>query len=215
MVPELTVELRDVQECRYLDLVNHLLVISILLPSIVDPGFSTLRNSSAFELLAYLAIGMICFEIPLLLLCPYRRMSSLGTLPLMFFLSVCLLWSPAGYAVKTLTFPPQKFPVSYVFFRSVAHYFPVYGIISWCPMCRLLKTSDSANFLLEIQATRTSMSITFTYGMCTQNLKLWEWNLRPSFVTEFVDPVENAGILRKNCWIVSFFNIFFNFFNKQ
>ena len=49
---------------------------------------------------------------------------------------------------------------------------PVYGIISWCTMCRLLLTSESANFLLEIQASCTSMSITLTFGMCTQNLEL-------------------------------------------
>ena len=49
---------------------------------------------------------------------------------------------------------------------------PVYGIISWSPMCRLLRTSDSANFLLEIQATCTSIYNTLTFGMYTQNLEL-------------------------------------------
>ena len=48
----------------------------------------------------------------------------------------------------------------------------VYGIISWCPMCRLLRTSDSANFLLEIQATCTSIHNILTFGMYTQNLEL-------------------------------------------
>ena len=48
----------------------------------------------------------------------------------------------------------------------------VYGIISWCTMCRLFQTSDSDNFLLEIQATSTSLSSTLTFGMCTQNLEL-------------------------------------------
>ena len=96
---------------------------------------------------------------------------------------LCLLWSPARYAVKTLYLllseelqlsPPQKLPVSYVFLRSAAHYLPVYGIISWCPMCRLLQTSDSANSLLEIQATSTSIYYTFIFGMFTQNLELRE-----------------------------------------
>ena len=33
---------------------------------------------------------------------------------------------------------------------------PVYEIVSWCPMCRHLQTSDSANFLLKLHATSTS-----------------------------------------------------------
>ena len=50
--------------------------------------FSTLRNSSALELLVYLAIGMIHSEI-LALPCPYRRTMSLSILLLMFVLT-CL-----------------------------------------------------------------------------------------------------------------------------
>ena len=68
--------------------------------------------------------------------------------------------------------PPQKVPVSLYSLGLRPIFSPVYGIISWCSICRLLQTSDSANSLLEIQATCTSMFITFTYGMCTQNLEL-------------------------------------------
>ena len=35
---------------------------------------------------------------------------------------------------KLHLFPPQKLPVSYILLRSAAHYLPVYGIKSWCPM---------------------------------------------------------------------------------
>ena len=59
--------------------------------------------------------------------------------------------------------PPQKLPVSYVFLWSAALTSPVYGIISWCSMCRLLQTSDSANLFLKIQVTCTSMSIIVTF----------------------------------------------------
>ena len=101
-------------------------------------------------------------------------------------LDACLLWSLAESAEKTLYFlsieklqfsPPQKLPVFYVFLWFATHCLPVYGIISWCPMYRLLQTSNSANFLLEIQATSTFMLITLTLGMCTQSFELREWNL--------------------------------------
>ena len=93
----------------------------------------------------------------------------------------CLLWSPAGYAVKTLYLllreklqlsPPQKLPVSFVFLLSAAHYLPVYGIISWYPMCRLLRISDSANSLLEIQAIECLCPLHPPFRMCIQNLEL-------------------------------------------
>ena len=48
----------------------------------------------------------------------------------------------------------------------------VYVIISWCPMYRLLRTSDSANFIFEIQVTCLSVSYTLTFGLETQNFKL-------------------------------------------
>ena len=134
---------------------------------------------------------------------PYWRMMSFDILPMMLVLTACLLWSPAGYAKKTLYLLlreklqlslPQKLPVSYVFIRSVAHYLLVYGIISWCPMYRLLQTSGSANSLLEIQATSTSM---YSHSHLGCEHKIWNyegWNLRPNFITEFIDPVENTGI---------------------
>ena len=49
---------------------------------------------------------------------------------------------------------------------------PVYGIISWCPMCRLLRISDSVDFLLETQVTCTFIYNTLTFEMCTRNLEL-------------------------------------------
>ena len=108
----------------------------------------------------------------LVLPCPYRCMMSIGIMPMMLADFAFLLWSPARYAVKTLYLllreklhlsSPQKLPVSYVFLQSAVHYLPVYWIISWCPMCRLLQTSNSANFLLKIQATWMSMSITLVF----------------------------------------------------
>ena len=118
----------------------------------------------------------------------------------------CFLSSLAGYAVKTHTYyleklqlsPPQKLPVSYVFLRSATHYLPriwdhkLVSDVSAPPDFRQCQP------LLEIQATCKSMSITFTLG-CVH--KIWnydEWNLRPNFVTEFVDPVKSTGIFYLN-----------------
>ena len=111
----------------------------------------------------------------------YRRMSSLGILPLMHILTSCLLWSPAGWTIKTLYLQLER-NSNFLLLRnylSLMYSFGlrpiislVYGIISWCQMYRLLQTSESTNFLLEIQAISTSMSITLTFGMCTQNLEL-------------------------------------------
>ena len=123
---------------------------------------------------------MIRFGI-LVLPCPYRRMMSLGILLLIFVWFASILWSPAGYAVKTLYLlhreklqlsPPRKLPVSFVFLRSSAHYLPRiwnHKLVSDVPAPR---TFYSANSLLEIQATCTSMSITLTFEKCTQNSEL-------------------------------------------
>ena len=92
--------------------------------------------------------------------------------------------------------PPQKLPVSFVFILYAAHYLPVYGIISWCSMCPLLQTSDRAKFILEIQATCTSYVHSTRLLGCIHKILNYEWwNLRQNFWTEFVDPVENTGIL--------------------
>ena len=39
----------------------------------------------------------------------------------------------------------QLLPVSYVFLRSVIHYFPDNRILIWCPLFWLFQTSDSTN----------------------------------------------------------------------
>ena len=94
--------------------------------------WSTLRNLNALELLEYLAIE---WSVPESL---YLHVHTGVWCPLascFWYLAwlACLLWSPAGYAVKTLFLllweklqlsPPQKLPVSFVFLRSAAHYLP-------------------------------------------------------------------------------------------
>ena len=62
-------------------------------------------------------------------------------------------------------------------------------------MCRLLQTSDSANPLSEIQATSTSLSYTSQLECVYKIWNYKRWNLQPIFVTGFIDPVENTGIL--------------------
>ena len=98
-------------------------MISVLFPSIVDLGYSTRRNSSALELLAYLATGMIRSEIPLYF---HSYWLMLGILLLMLILTASLLWSPAWWAVKTIyhleretpTFSSSEIACTYVYFRS-------------------------------------------------------------------------------------------------
>ena len=83
-------------------------------------------------------------------------------------------------------------------FGPKAHYLPVNGIISWCLMCRLLQTSDSANFLLKFRLFVRLCSIHSPLGC---EYKIWNYeglNLRSDFVTRFVDPVVNTGILNKS-----------------
>ena len=108
---------------------------------------------------------------------------------------------------EKLQLSPQKLPVSYIFIRSAAHYSFTYGIVSCCQVYLFLQTSDSANFILEIQATCTSMSITLTFGMCTQILestdlepatKFCNWIHRSSWVymdSRKLKPLVFRGIL--------------------
>ena len=66
-------------------------------------------------------------------------------------------------------------------------------------MYRLLQTSFNANFVLEIQVTRMSMSNTLTFWIVCH--KIWNYeglSMRPNFVTGFVDPIVNTGILIKS-----------------
>ena len=127
----------------------------------------------------------------LVLSCPYRRMIFLGILLLMLVLT-CLSWLACldllvfcniqldmqwklstYYLERNSNFLLLRNYLSLMYsFDPRPIISPVYSIISWCSICRLLWTSESANFLLEIQASCTSMSITLTFGMCTQNLEL-------------------------------------------
>ena len=112
----------------------------------------------------------------------YRCMMSLGVLLLMLVLtclsSVIPSWICSENSRPTTLERNSNFLLLRNYLSLMYSFGPrpitslVYGIISWCPMCRLLWTSDSANFFLEIQATCTSISITLTFGMCTQNLEL-------------------------------------------
>ena len=134
----------------------------------------------------------------------YRRMTSLGILPLMVVLTACLPWSQAGWAEKTLNLVLER-SSNFLFLRSYLSLmysfdlrlitFPVYGIVSWCPMYRFFQTSDSSNFLLEFQATCTYMSLHSLLGYVHKILNYEEWNLRPNFITGFIFLVENSNIL--------------------
>ena len=54
-----------------------------------------------------------------------------------------------------------------------------------------------ANFLLEIQATSTLMSITLAFGNVFSKFGITrDETLDPNFVTEFVDLVKNTGIFK-------------------
>ena len=157
------------------------LVTSYTTPFYRRFGFGTLRNSSALELLAYTATGMIHFGIPCASMfiqaydVPWHPASE--ALCLDCFSSVIPSWIGSENSLLTTREKfqlshTQKLSVFFVFFLSATLYLSVHEIVSWCQMCRLLYTSDSANFLLEIQATYLSMFITLTFGMCTQNLEL-------------------------------------------
>ena len=132
MASELTVEPRNVREYGHVRPETPPLATSYTTPFCRRFGWSILRNSSALELLVYLAIGWsvlesLYFHVHTGVWCP--QTSCFWCLSWL----TCLLWSPAGYAVKTLYLllreklqlsPPQKLPVSYVFLLSAVHYLP-------------------------------------------------------------------------------------------
>ena len=74
-----------------------------------------------------------------------------------------------------------------------AHYFPIYGIISWCLMCWLLQTSDSANS--RIQEVSTLALIHSPLGCVHRVWNYEELILQPKLGIKFVDLFQNAGIL--------------------
>ena len=66
---------------------------------------------------------------------------------------------------------PQKLPVFLYSFGPQ----PIISRIwnhKWCPICRLLQTSESANSLLKIQAISKSKSSKLPFEFCTQNSEL-------------------------------------------
>ena len=107
------------------------LVTLIQLPSLVDSG------SVLYEIQMHLNYWHILqqrWSVPesLVLQCPYRRMMSLGILPLMLCVFDCLSseipsWKGNENALLTrvkLQLFPLKLPAFFIFLRSAAYYFP-------------------------------------------------------------------------------------------
>ena len=119
-----------------------------------------------------------------------------------YLLLACLLWYQLDRQRKLIIYYLERnsnFLLRHVCLlcipsvRGPLH--PAYRTIRWCPMCRLLQISDSASFLLWIQATCKSCSIHLLLG-CIYEIRNYEGSSQwPNFATEFVDPLENAGIL--------------------
>ena len=166
---------RDVQEYRPSASRDFLLVTSLPVPFYRRFGFSILRNSSALELLVNYVIEMI--RLGILSTSTHTglwrpKASCLRCLSWLFLSSLILGWIDREkylfkFHQKLQLSSPQKLPISCVFLQSAAHYLSVYGIIYWYPMFRLLRIFDSANFLLKIYTTSSSMLIIFTFRMYT------------------------------------------------
>ena len=131
--------------------------------------------------------------------CSYRRMMSFGILLLMLVFcdpQLDMQWKLSTYYLEKLQLsPPQKLPVSYVFLRSGAHY-----LLSIWDHKLVSDVSAPPDFwkckpLLKF---RLLVRLCPLHSLLGCIHKIWNYegrNLRSNFVTEFVDPVENTGIL--------------------
>ena len=153
VAPELTVEPRDVREYGHSasrDSSTSNLFYNSLLSLIL------VKYSSKFKC-TWIITGIPCYRMIrsgiLVLPCPYLRMMSLGILLLMLGLTclssvipswICSLNLSTYFLEKTPTFSSSEIDVFLYSFCLQPITFPVYGIINWCPMCRLLRISDSA-----------------------------------------------------------------------
>ena len=165
VAPELTVEPWDVQECEHMRPGTPLLATSIQLPSIVDSGkvlyeiqvhlnyWYTLQYDDPFRN-PCTSMSIPAYDVP-------RHPASDACLDLLVFYDPQL---DMQWKLSTYYFERNSNFILLKNYLSLLYSFgpwpitsPVYGIVSWCPMCRLLRTSDSANFLLEILATCMSM----------------------------------------------------------
>ena len=186
--------------------VTPLLVTSYTTPFYRRFGFSTQRNSSALELLAYLALGMIHSGISLYLH-SYRRMMYLGILTLMLVLTACVFCDPQLDRQRKLsiyneretpTFSSSEITCLLCIPLIRGQLTPPYMDHKLVSMCLLLQTSDSANpfwrFRLLVRQCQLHSPLRCVHKICNYE----ECNPRPNFVIDLVDPVENKGILNKN-----------------
>ena len=103
----------------------------------------------------------------------YRRLTSLGILSLMLVLTTYAFCDPQLDRQRKLFIHYLERNSNFLILRNYLTLmysfsprpitFLLYGIASCRLMCRFLRTSDSANFLLKIQATSTFMIDTFTF----------------------------------------------------
>ena len=116
-------------------------------------GFSSQRNSSALELLAYLALRMIRSGISLYLH-SYRRMTYQGILSLMLVLTACIFCDPQldkqrklfiCNSRETPTFSSSETTCLLCIPLVYGPLPPPYMDHKLVSICRLLRTSDSAN----------------------------------------------------------------------
>ena len=198
----LTVEPRGVREYRHSASRDSLTSTSLQPPSIVDLG-KVLYKIQGHLNYCYTFNMMISYG-NLILPCSYCVWCPLVSC--FWYLSrlAYLLWSPARYTVKTLYLlsseklqlsPPQKLPISYVFLWPATHHLPHiwdHKLVSDIPAPTDLQYKlpfwDSGCLYVYVHYIRLLGCVH----------KIWnyeEWNLRLNFVTEFVGPAENTGIL--------------------
>ena len=205
VTPELTVEPQDVRENRP-SASNDSPTSNLLYNSLL----SRIRVQCSTKFKHTWITGIPCNRMIrsriLVLSCPYWLMMSLGILLLMLALTCLSSVIPAGYAVKTFNLllrkklqlsPPQKLPVSFIFFRSAAHYLPrIWDHIG----VRCVESSGLPTVLTPFWRFRLLVRLCPLHSPLGCVHKIWNyegWNQRPNFVIEFVDPVENMVILRQ------------------
>ena len=171
----------------------------MLTPIILD------SNSVLNEIQAHLNYCLPCYrDIPLQssLYFTYTSGWSSYILPLIISWLASLLWSQLDkqrklsiyYREKLQLSLPEKLLVSNLYISPRLVLSPVYRIISWHPIRRLLQISDSSNFILEIQVTCASKSYALIFELYTQSLELW--GIKPVIKSwNWIRRSSNTGIL--------------------
>ena len=103
---------------------------------------------------------------------------------------------------EAFTFSWSTLPVSHLFTLTKAHYLPVYGIISWCPINRIQVTSDSAyeNSLFWSASRKCPIwQFNSSLGLFENHYELREIEsipeFSPGFRFKFVNPVITQVLL--------------------